>query len=56
MKISPKATAAHQQSISLILSQLDAIPDTNLTFGTLLSVCQSLAAAGAAHAEHHKKS
>ncbi len=54
VKISPKAAPAHQQSISLILSQLDAVPDTNRTFGTLLTVCQSLAAGGSS-AEHHKK-
>ncbi len=42
MRMSTKATAAHHQSITSILSQLDLVPDTALTFGTFFSICQTL--------------
>ena len=42
MQMSSKAKASHHQSITKILSELDAIPDANLTFGTFLSVCRTL--------------
>ena len=42
MRMSTKATASHHQSINAILSQLDLVPDTALTFGTFLAVCQTL--------------
>jgi hypothetical protein len=56
MRMSNKATASHHDSITSILSKLDAIPDMNLTFGTFLSVCQKLIEAGGnVHAPHHEE-
>jgi|ERR1035438_1423454 hypothetical protein len=57
MRMSSKATAAHHKSISAILAQLNGVPDTNLTFGAFLSICQTLneASSGEIHAVHHKK-
>lgn len=42
MRMSPKATASHHESITTILSRLDAYPDFYLTFDTFLPVCQKL--------------
>ena len=42
MRMSSKATTAHHKSITKIQSELDAIEETDLTFGTFLSVCQTL--------------
>ena len=59
MRMSSKATASHHQSITSIFSQLDAVPDTNLTFGTFLTICETLielsGKASAAHATHQEK-
>jgi hypothetical protein len=57
MRMSGKATAAHHKSITTILAQLDTIPDSNLTFGTFLSVCQTLTESSgkAHHPVHHEK-
>jgi hypothetical protein len=42
MRMSGKATSAHHQTINTVLTELEAIPDTTLTFGTFLAICQSL--------------
>ena len=56
MRMSSKATASHHQSITAILAQLDAIPDANLTFGTFLSVCQTLIESSTkTHTVHHER-
>jgi hypothetical protein len=56
MRMSTKATVSHHRSISAIMSQLDAIPDTSLTFGTFLSVCQTLVESSSkTHTVDHEK-
>ena len=42
LRMSKKSTASHHQSITTILSRLDAYPYVNLTFETFLFVCQKL--------------
>jgi hypothetical protein len=42
MLMSKRATSSHHSSVAAILSRLDDIPDTNLTFGSFLSVCKKL--------------
>src|SRR5215470_6993391 len=42
MRISGKAKSSHHDSITSVLTKLDATPDVNLTFGTFLSICQTL--------------
>ena len=56
MRMSSKVTAAHRKSITAILANLEAVPDTNLTFGTFLSVCQTLIESpGKTDSMHHEK-
>lgn len=56
MRISTKSTATHHESIKTILSRLDALPDSNLTFGSFLSVCQKLLeTSGKTQEEQHEK-
>ena len=56
MRMSSKATASHHKSVAAILSQLDAVPDTNLTFGMFLSICQTLMESSSkTHAVNHEK-
>ncbi len=42
MQMSSKAKASHHKSITTILSELDAIPDTNLTLGMFLCICRTI--------------
>jgi hypothetical protein len=42
MRMSPKATTTHHQTITSLLTQLNGIPDSALTFGPFLSICQTL--------------
>jgi hypothetical protein len=49
MRMSSKAKAAHHQSISSVLSKLESTPDFSFTFGTFLSVCQTLISTSKAH-------
>jgi hypothetical protein len=56
MRMSRKAKSSHHRSIATILSRLDAFPDSNLTFGTFLSVCQKLIeSSGKTHEVHYEK-
>jgi hypothetical protein len=55
MHMSKKATAAHHDSISTILSRLESLPDINLTFGSFLSVCQKLLEASSKSDDRKRK-
>lgn len=42
IKMNPKCTRAHHDSLAKTLDELAAIPDTALTYGTFLAICESL--------------
>jgi hypothetical protein len=55
MKMNNKATSAHHKTITSLLVQLNGIPDTPLTFGTFLPICQMLIESSAkSHTAHGK--
>ena len=55
MRMSNKAKAAHHESVSSVLSKLDSVPDYSLTFGSFLSVCQSLIASDGKARENNRE-
>jgi hypothetical protein len=55
MRMSNKAKAAHHESVSSVLSKLDSVPDYSLTFGSFLSVCQSLIASDGKASESNRE-
>jgi hypothetical protein len=50
IKLNSKSTKAHHDTLAKDLQKLAAIPDTVLTYGTFLPICETLLKA--AHAKH----
>ena len=51
LHLNDKATAHHHSTMSDVLTQLSAVPDENLTFGTFLAICQNLLDSSRRHAQ-----
>ena len=50
IKLNPKATKAHYDSLAKHLADLGKVPDAALTYGTFLPICETLLTAA-----HHKR-
>ena len=49
LHLSDKARPEHHSTMSDVLSQLNAVPDETLTFGSFLAICQTLLTASGRH-------
>jgi hypothetical protein len=53
IRMNPKSSKTHHDTLSKLVASLTNVPDVALTFGTFLPICESLLKAS--HKPHHQK-